>query len=119
VLNNLIANAFKYSIASKAPIVTLRFLGNEFSISVRDYGIGIPENDRDNIFQSFFRASNTDEIEGTGLGLVISKNLVERHNGKIYFKFPFDGGTEFVIEFKEPFIKRQPFITKEMKKQTD
>ncbi len=115
VLNNLIANAFKYSVASKAPIITVRFLGDEFSISVRDFGIGIPENERDNIFQSFFRASNTDEIEGTGLGLVISKNLVERHNGKIYFKLPSDGGSEFVIEFKEPFIKRRPFITEEMK----
>lgn len=110
VLNNLIANAFKYSISCKPPIVTLRFLGNYFSISVRDFGIGIPENERENIFQSFFRASNADEIEGTGLGLVITKNLVERHNGKISFNLPSDGGTEFVIEFKEPFIKRHSSV---------
>ncbi len=114
VLNNLIANAFKYSVSCKPPIVTLRFLGNKFSISVRDFGIGIPENERENIFQSFFRASNADEIEGTGLGLVITKNLVERHNGKISFNFPPDGGTAFIIEFMEPYINKKPFATPEM-----
>lgn len=101
VLNNLLANAFKYSIGCKSPLLKLQFFNDEFSILVKDFGIGIPKEDRENIFQSFYRASNADEIEGTGLGLVITKNLVERHNGKITLLHPIEGGTEFLIEFKD------------------
>jgi len=99
VLNNLIANAFKYSSGCKSPVLKLQFLESGFTILVKDFGIGIPEAERENIFQSFYRASNADEIEGTGLGLVITKNLVERHNGKISLQNPTESGTEFLIEF--------------------
>jgi signal transduction histidine kinase len=99
VLNNLIANAFKYSSGCKSPVLKLQFLESGFTILVKDFGIGIPEAERENIFQSFYRASNADEIEGTGLGLVITKNLVERHNGKISLQNPIESGTEFLIEF--------------------
>jgi signal transduction histidine kinase len=101
VLNNLIANAFKYSIGCKPPLLKLKFQDTGFTILVKDFGIGIPLEERENIFQSFYRASNADEIEGTGLGLVITKNLVERHKGKISIQHPKDGGTEFFIEFGE------------------
>lgn len=105
VLNNLIANAFKYSTGCKSPLLKLKFLENDFTILVKDFGIGIPLAERENIFQSFYRASNADEIEGTGLGLVITKNLVERHKGKITIQHPAEGGTEFLIEFGESLIE--------------
>lgn len=111
ILNNLIANAFKYSTGSKAPVLILQFNGDEFSILVKDFGIGIPTEERENIFQSFYRASNADEIEGTGLGLVITKNLVERHNGKISIHHPIEGGTEFLIEFQDPIVNDRKFKT--------
>jgi PAS domain S-box-containing protein len=101
VLNNLIANAFKYSTGCKSPLLKLEFRDTDFTILVKDFGIGIPLEERENIFQSFYRASNADEIEGTGLGLVITKNLVERHKGKISIQHPKEGGTEFILEFGE------------------
>ena len=111
ILNNLIANAFKYSTGCKAPLLVLQFNGDEFSILVKDFGIGIPVEERENIFQSFYRASNADEIEGTGLGLVITKNLVERHNGKISLHHPSEGGTEFLIEFQDPIVNDRKLMS--------
>ena len=79
---NLLKNAFKYSKKAPSPIVNIS-VNNALIIEVIDFGRGIPKGDIKNLFQPFFRSNNTQDIEGTGLGLVVCKNYVELQNGSI------------------------------------
>jgi len=99
VLINLISNAVKYSIGKSNPEVRLNYQSESFSIEVKDNGIGIPEDQHKNIFTSFFRANNVENIQGTGLGLVIVKKFVEMHKGKISFTSTLGRDTIFKIKF--------------------
>ena len=98
ILDNLISNAFKYSESARSPELTLNYEENKFVIEVRDFGIGIPKDERRQIFESFFRARNADLIQGTGLGLVIVKNFVTMHGGRVSFKEAEQIGTVFTVE---------------------
>jgi PAS domain S-box-containing protein len=98
ILENIISNAFKYSINSKAPELTLTLGEKLITLEILDYGIGIPKDEEKQIFGSFFRARNADLIQGTGLGLVIVKNFVQMHGGKIRFKSEEGIGTVFTVE---------------------
>jgi len=95
VLLNLVSNAFKFS--ASPPQLIIRFLANELRIEVADSGIGIPAQDIDNLFQAFFRASNTMGIPGTGLGLVIARQYVELHGGRLKVQSKIKKGTTFTI----------------------
>ena len=86
IFNNIISNALKYSKGKKQPVVTIMYFKNEVQIIIQDFGIGIPSQQQAEIFQAFFRAENTNQIEGTGLGLFITKNFIELHGGSISFK---------------------------------
>lgn len=97
VLNNLISNAFKYSEGNPNPVVEVIFLEKEVKVKIKDFGIGIPETDKDQLFSSFFRGKNAANIEGTGLGLNIVKNFVEMHNGSIEIFSKENVGTEVII----------------------
>ncbi|KAB2914239.1 MAG: sensor histidine kinase [Bacteroidetes bacterium] len=66
-------------------------------ITIKDYGIGIAENDLKNLFQSFYRGSNALTIPGTGLGLVIVKQFVEMHGGTIELESKLNRGTTIQI----------------------
>ncbi len=99
ILDNLFSNAFKYSENTINPLCAITFQTNSFSIAVKDYGMGIPENDLQNIFDLFFRADNAKTIRGTGLGLNIVKKLVEMHRGTIQASSILNNETEFVIKF--------------------
>ncbi len=99
VLINLISNAIKYSIGKPNPEVNLEYQSENFTIEVKDKGIGIPAGQHKNIFNSFFRANNVENIQGTGLGLVIVKKFVEMHKGKISFTSTLGKGTSFKIKF--------------------
>ena len=83
IMVNLISNAMKYSPGKPAPEVKLIFSVDATLVKVRDHGIGIPEADVANIFDSFYRASNVENIQGTGMGLAIVKQFVDMHNGTI------------------------------------
>ncbi|MCA0428165.1 MAG: GAF domain-containing protein [Bacteroidetes bacterium] len=98
ILENLLSNAIKYSIPGN-PIPEVRSYFNEssFSIEIKDYGIGIPEKDKENLFQSFFRAGNVTGISGNGMGLVLVKNFVELHKGTITYTSEENKGTTFII----------------------
>ena len=98
IISNLLSNALKYSKGKPNPIICLKLNPKEVIIYVKDFGIGIPASDQEQIFNSFFRASNVDKIEGTGLGLSIVKDFVEIHKGKITFDSMKDNGTEFMIQ---------------------
>lgn len=97
-IHNIIENAVFYTKFGKINILT-DYLSpqNEFMVRVQDTGIGIPENQKVRIFSRFFRGSNAlkTETEGTGLGLFIAKNIIEAHNGKIWFDSEEGKGTTF------------------------
>jgi len=68
-------------------------------ISVKDSGIGIAKKDQPRLFAKFFRADNALRIqtEGSGMGLFVSKTIIEKHNGKIWFESKEGEGTTFYI----------------------
>ncbi|MCX6292023.1 MAG: sensor histidine kinase, partial [Bacteroidetes bacterium] len=68
-------------------------------LNVKDEGIGIPEEDQKRLFEKFFRASNVGTSQGTGLGLHIMKQYVDKLHGTIQMKSQLGKGTEFTIEF--------------------
>ncbi|BDD01041.1 PAS domain-containing sensor histidine kinase [Persicobacter psychrovividus] len=96
VFSNLLSNALKYSANAPAPLVKIE-KDEQLRISIRDFGIGIPEEQRGNLFQPFFRANNTHQIKGTGVGLALVHELIKIHNGKIRVSFHKNEGTEFII----------------------
>jgi len=99
-LSNLISNAFKYSVGKDNPELRIHFKSKELILSVRDYGIGIPQEEQLHLFEPFFRADNAAEIKGTGLGLSIAKEYVEINKGSIVAKSILGKGSCFEITFK-------------------
>jgi PAS domain S-box-containing protein len=99
ILTNLISNAFKYSIGTSDPLLIITYLENEIEIQVVDYGIGIPEDEIQHLFTSFFRASNTNTIIGSGLGLAIVKQFTELLKGTIELKTKEGFGTKVKLTF--------------------
>lgn len=98
IVKNLISNALKYSEGQQRPIIRIVYHQLNVSFSIQDFGIGIPDEDKPYIFQSFFRASNTDAIQGIGLGMVIIKQFIELHNGTITFESELNKGTTFTFK---------------------
>jgi signal transduction histidine kinase len=99
-LENLISNAFKYSIGKSNPLLKVTFKPKELSIIVKDYGIGVPKAEIPSLFQPFFRAKNVTEIKGTGLGLSIAKEYFEINKGQIEVKSKLGKGSCFEMKFK-------------------
>lgn len=99
ILDNVIGNAIKYSKERKAPEVMVKFEKEHTLIIVKDYGIGIPDQEKVKLFSSYFRGSNTKNIKGNGLGLVLVKNFVDMQNGKISLVSEENTGTTVTIEF--------------------
>lgn len=97
ILSNLLSNACKYS--PDHSVVSLHLIGTdkEINFTVKDQGIGIPEADQAHLFESFYRASNTHTIPGTGLGLNIVKEYVQLHGGNIDFVSQLNQGSEFYV----------------------
>ncbi|MES2427027.1 MAG: ATP-binding protein [Bacteroidota bacterium] len=100
VFNNLIVNAIKFSYEKGVIQVGIKTKGKKILISIADNGIGIPDRDKDKIFDMFTTAkkSGTNGEQPFGLGLSISKRIIENHNGKIWFESVLDVGTTFYIE---------------------
>lgn len=107
ILNNLLSNAIKYSI--KDPKIECHLIKKEetLTILVRDNGIGIPKYDQKYLFTPFFRASNTTEYAGNGLGLSIVNESVKLHGGKVKIYSNVDEGTTVSITI--PFTKSPVF----------
>ena len=98
-LTNLMINAFKFSPEGGPVELKIQNSKKGVIITVKDNGIGIPEDDQRYIFKSFFRANNTANIQGTGLGLNITQKIVTIMGGNISFKSKLNKGTTFKIEF--------------------
>jgi len=97
VLTNLVSNALKYSPQGGDVVVEVQRRGDEAMVSVSDQGIGIPAEEQARIFEPFRRATNARlrRIEGAGLGLHISKEIVERHGGQMWFTSEEGKGSTF------------------------
>jgi PAS domain S-box-containing protein len=95
VLTNLLSNALKFGPAGEAVAVTLKRQGWHLRLSVFDRGPGVPEDRRAQLFERFFQA-NPDR-SGMGLGLFITKEIVDAHGGTIIAEFPDGGGTRFTV----------------------
>ena len=100
LMDNLVSNAIKFTPEGGRVDVRVRALSKRAVFEVRDSGIGIPANEREHLFQRFYRTSTATEqaIQGTGLGLAISKAIVEAHDGRITLTSEQDVGTTFRVE---------------------
>lgn len=99
-LMNLISNAIKYSGEHTLIEFSTEISKGHYLFTVKDNGIGIPQEDHAALFQPFFRAHNTGNIPGTGLGLNIVLRYVNLMDGHIHFESKPDSGTLFILSFK-------------------
>ncbi len=99
VVENLVDNAVKYGSRKRPPEIEVESVDGEVRIGVIDHGVGIPESDRERIFERFFRASNVRSVTDTGLGmgLYICRRIVEAHQGRIWHEPTPGGGSTFRV----------------------
>lgn len=95
-ISNIISNASKYS-DNKEIYLALGATEQSVVIIIKDKGIGIPESDMPYIFDPYFRASNTFNYEGYGIGLPLSRNIIKMHNGELLIKSVEKSGTTVQI----------------------
>jgi two-component system sensor histidine kinase KdpD len=84
VLINLLENAIKYTEESGIIYIDAALNDQRVAISVSDNGVGLQEEERERIFDKFYRANTGQKIQGVGLGLSISRTIVEAHQGTIF-----------------------------------
>jgi len=100
VLNNLISNAIKYSRDNSTVTIGHKMTEDgRHCISIADEGIGIPEKEQEKIFSGFYRASNAvkSEVNGTGMGLYLSKTIIEQHGGSMWLESVENQGTTVYV----------------------
>jgi len=100
IMDNLITNAKKYTPVGTKVMVEAQHTGKEVMLTIADHGPGIPQEELDNLFERYYRGTNTtDDTAGTGLGLAITKQLIDLHNGTISVRSDRDG-TVFILKFQ-------------------
>jgi PAS domain S-box-containing protein len=97
-VTNLLSNAIKFSSPDSPIEFDLICGGNEALIRIQDHGIGIPPEDREHLFNVFYRAQNVDERPGVGLGLALVKHAAHLHGGSITVESTVDVGTTFTLK---------------------
>ncbi|NOQ17100.1 MAG: response regulator [Methyloprofundus sp.] len=109
VMANLISNAAKFSPENGRVAIDIKKHGQQIRVSVSDHGVGIPEEYRNKIFQKFSQVDSTDTRQkgGTGLGLNITKAIIEHHGGHIDYTTEEGKGSTFFFELLEYHEKTQ------------
>lgn len=97
ILLNLLGNAVKFSPVPSTVWLRLQNTGDQLTLTVKDEGVGISEEDQQHLFTSFFRGKNVLNIEGTGLGLHIVKRYVELLEGEIQLMSALNKGTTIIV----------------------
>ncbi len=100
IMDNLLSNALKYTVEGSIT-VSVRYSRSKWLIEVKDTGIGIPQKDQSNLFHQFYRAGNTinSDKSGSGIGLVITRKMINQQHGKITFNSIENKGTTFTVTF--------------------
>lgn len=109
VVQNLIDNAVKFTPPGGKVTVNLKSDGEKVYFTVTDSGVGIPTTQQHRIFSKFFRADNVIRMQtdGSGLGLFIVKNVIEKHQGQIWFESTEGKGTTFTFSLPIQVIEKQ------------
>ena len=113
VLLNILTNSVKYTEVGKINLTVNKLVRGDYvtlKFKISDTGFGIKEEDYSKLFEKFSRldAAKTNEIEGTGLGLVITKKYVDLMNGKIWFTSQYGAGTTFYVDIEQKIIDKTP-----------
>ncbi len=108
VMANLLSNALKFSHPGGDVEISVQRLGGKVRIAVRDSGVGIAAGSRDLVFGKFTQVDSSDQrrVGGTGLGMHITKQIVEKHNGHIDFSSELGHGTTFFVDLDEKSVSR-------------
>ena len=103
-LVNLVDNAVKYAGEQNQVHLSAERAGDQVLISITDHGPGIPEADRERIFERFYRLDKgrSRALGGTGLGLSIVRHAVESNGGRVWVEAPAEGGARFVVALPAP-----------------
>lgn len=102
IVENLVSNAIKYTPLESVIQVNCKNDGDNITIQVTDNGVGIPKDEQDSIFDSFFRGSNAEFQQGAGLSLFVVKNLVEHLNGSVTCESELEKGSTFTVTIPVP-----------------
>jgi signal transduction histidine kinase len=101
IVMNLLSNAIKYSPPDKEIQLAVELRNSNLKVRVTDQGIGIPEDEKSQIFKRFFRGHNVNSIDGTGLGLNIVKKYVRLLKGTVEFTSQMNKGSTFIVVIPE------------------
>ena len=100
VIINLLGNAIKHSLESKTVEINIKREGADFSLDVVDKGIGLSKEDCSKLFNRFSQGTRAKRSSSTGLGLYLSRQIIEAHGGKIYVESELNKGSKFGFELK-------------------
>jgi signal transduction histidine kinase len=97
VVGNLVSNALKYGLPGARIVASLSVVGREARFRIEDHGVGIAADERDRIFEPYYRSTRTRSSSGAGLGLYISRRLAERHGGRLWLEQSTPSGSVFML----------------------
>jgi signal transduction histidine kinase len=97
--SNILSNAIKYSPRGRRIEIALHTDGKEHVIGIRDHGIGIPKSEQKNVLEGYYRAANATKVKahGTGMGLWVTKLIIEQHHGKLWLTSKENSGTTVFV----------------------
>ena len=107
VICNLCGNAINYTQNGGRVVITLKNEGNDLIFSVADNGSGIPQEDIPNMFQRFSQGTSKKRSTGTGLGLYLSRQIIESHGGKIWLESTLNKGSEFSFLLTDSVVQKE------------
>lgn len=116
IVENLLSNALKYTEQGSIHI-SVKSTEKNWTLEICDTGIGIPKSEQQHIFSDYYRANNATEKCGMGIGLMITRRMVELHQGKIEFTSTEGKGTSFSITF--PITPKAKLIEHKTAKETE
>lgn len=101
IMNNLLTNAIKYSDRDISLLMQIDEEKKEFSVTVINDGLLIPDNEKENIFNPFYRLKETENLQGSGIGLSLARSLTEFHKGSLSYRHTPDGKNSFSFTLPE------------------